>query len=379
MTQDTMLSESIEAAGTNPELDARIKKLLANRQILARILEGFVEEYRGHPIDEILNLIDVPGISIGSVAVAPGLSNLPETITAMNSEDAVQGEGTVFYDIRFTALTPEKNGKKVRMIINIEAQNKPHPGYSLVSRGIFYLARMISSQYGTEFMRKGHYEDIKKVYSIWICPNPAEGNENTVTEYAFTERSLTEKRRRYPEEKSAYDLMTVILAFVDRIHQPGEEDRGVLGTLGMLGTLLSGIHPGEKKKLLADRYHMNMHEDRLEEGVNEMCNLSKMYYADGEVKGFKEGKVEGFAEGKEEGLAEGHVKGKAEGLAEGHVKGKAEGKIEGKIEGKAELNLENAKKMLAMSAPLAMIEAVTGFSRAALQRIAAENRIAYAF
>ena len=94
-----------------------------------------------------------------------------------------------------------------------------------------------------------------------------------------------------------------------------------------------------------------------------MCNLSKMYYADGEVKGFKEGKVEGFAEG--------HVKGKAE--------GKAEGKIEGKIEGKAELNLENAKKMLAMSAPLAMIEAVTGFSRAALQRIAAENRIAYAF
>ena len=94
-----------------------------------------------------------------------------------------------------------------------------------------------------------------------------------------------------------------------------------------------------------------------------MCNLSKMYYADGEVKGFKEGKVEGFAEGKEEGLAEGHVKGKAE----------------GKIEGKAELNLENAKKMLAMSAPLAMIEAVTGFSRAALQRIAAENRIAYAF
>ena len=98
-----------------------------------------------------------------------------------------------------------------------------------------------------------------------------------------------------------------------------------------------------------------------------MCNLSKMYYADGEVKGFKEGKVEGFAEGKEEGLAE------------GHVKGKAEGKAEGKIEGKAELNLENAKKMLAMSAPLAMIEAVTGFSRAALQRIAAENRIAYAF
>ena len=43
------------------------------------------------------------------------------------------------------------------------------------------------------------------------------------------------------------------------------------------------------------------------------------------------------------------------------------------------MNNENAKKMLAMSAPLAMIEAVTGFPRAALQRIAAENRIAYAF
>ena len=34
MTQKNVLSEAIEAAGPNPELDGQIRKLLANRQIL---------------------------------------------------------------------------------------------------------------------------------------------------------------------------------------------------------------------------------------------------------------------------------------------------------------------------------------------------------
>ncbi len=54
----------------------------------------------------------------------------------------------------------------IRLIINIEAQNDFYPGYPLIKRGIYYCSRMISAQYGTEF-KNSHYENIKKVYSIW--------------------------------------------------------------------------------------------------------------------------------------------------------------------------------------------------------------------
>ena len=37
------------------------------------------------------------------------------------------------------------------MIINVEAQKSFYPGYEIVTRGIFYSARMISAQSGVDF------------------------------------------------------------------------------------------------------------------------------------------------------------------------------------------------------------------------------------
>ena len=76
------------------------------------------------------------------------------------------------YDIRFTALAPA-TGEPIRLIINLEAQNEFHPGYPLIKRALYYVSRLISAQHGTEFTH-GHYEKIKKVYSIWICSQPPE-------------------------------------------------------------------------------------------------------------------------------------------------------------------------------------------------------------
>lgn len=49
--------------------------------------------------------------------------------------------------------------------INLEAQNDFNPGYPLLKRAVYYCGRMISSQYGTVFV-KSHYEKIQK---IWEC------------------------------------------------------------------------------------------------------------------------------------------------------------------------------------------------------------------
>ena len=87
------------------------------------------------------------------------------------------------YDIRFFAIAPV-SGELIRLIINIEAQNDFLSGLSIDKKGNLLLQRMISAQYGTEFTNS-HYENIKKVYSIWICMNPPKSRENSITRYYY--------------------------------------------------------------------------------------------------------------------------------------------------------------------------------------------------
>ena len=60
----------------------------------------------------------------------------------------------------FLAWIP-KSREKIRLIINVEAQKKYYAGYSLTTRGVFYGARMISAQLGTEF-EIPEYDKIKR-------------------------------------------------------------------------------------------------------------------------------------------------------------------------------------------------------------------------
>ncbi len=94
----------------------------------------------------------------------------------------------VNYDIRFYATAPA-SGDLIGLIINVEAQNDFYTGYPLIKRGLYYCSRLISAQYGTEFA-EGHYEDIKKVYSIWICMNPPKNRQNSITRYYIAEENI---------------------------------------------------------------------------------------------------------------------------------------------------------------------------------------------
>ena len=68
-------------------------------------------------------------------------------------------------------------------------ENDFYPGYPIIKRALYYCSRMNSSQYGSEFTET-HYEKIRKVYSIWICPNPPKKRENTITRYCVQEENL---------------------------------------------------------------------------------------------------------------------------------------------------------------------------------------------
>ena len=116
-----------------------------------------------YAIDEIQECIEGTP-EIATVNVAPG--HQPAAISGLPNEDKVPGEGMITYDIRFFAITRDK--ERVKLILNVEAQQRFQPGYDLVTRAIFYCARMLSSQLDTEFTPR-NYDDIKKVYSIFIC------------------------------------------------------------------------------------------------------------------------------------------------------------------------------------------------------------------
>ena len=94
---------------------------------------------------------------------------------------SVPGEGELYYDIRFSVYYARQK-QRIKLIINVEAQKEFRPGYSLITRGIFYGARMLSSQKGTEFTGRD-YDNIRKVYSIWICMNAPDYIGNAISYY----------------------------------------------------------------------------------------------------------------------------------------------------------------------------------------------------
>ena len=90
-------------------------------------------------------------------------------------------------------------------------------------------SRLISAQYGTEFANS-HYEDIKKVYSIWICMNPPKNRENSITRYHIVEENLVGDVK---ERKADYDLMAAVMVCLGKEGEPGT------GLLKLLNVLLS--------------------------------------------------------------------------------------------------------------------------------------------
>ena len=270
-----------EAEEQKRQYDAACKNVLSEKGIIANILQDCVGEFQTCSIDEIVNRCIEGQPETGTVLVEPngGISR----ITSQQVEDKSEREGIVFYDIRFTAVAPS-DGKPIRLIINIEAQNNFHPGYPLLKRAIYYCSRMISSQYGTVFT-KSHYEKIEKVYSIWICTMPTKKWAYTITRYRMREENLVGQTQAPRED---YDLLTPILVCLGS--KQYTELKGLLRMLNLV--LLDNVSPESKTKTLKEEFHVQV-TPHLEKGVAEMCNLSEGIEKRGEARGEARGQARG--------------------------------------------------------------------------------------
>lgn len=280
------VAKKIDITDKKAEYDENVKWLLSEKIILAHVLIHVAKEYQGLKPEEVVGLIEgMPKIS--EVAVNPSESNATE-IVGENVESTVPNEGKITYDIRFRALTPDKM-QKIQLIIDIEAQKEYYPGYDIITRGIYYGARLISAQKECEFTGDD-YDKIKKVYSIWICMNAPKYAENTITEYAIQKRDIVGE---FPKDKGRYDLMSVITVCLSKeLAQVGSTTK----LHRLLGTLLSSeMTRKEKKDIIESEYGISMTQD-IERRVNTMCNLSEVIEERGINKGIEKGIEKGNAQ-----------------------------------------------------------------------------------
>ena len=192
--EENYLAQSISQVDADARYDEGVKRLLANKSILAVIMKECVPEYHGCTVREIAEKYIEGEPQIGAVGVDADETNrnVSATIHGTNTEDVTLTEGTIRYDVRFYATAPSEDGL-IGLILNVEAQNRYNAGYPLLKRAIYYCSRMISAQYGTEFT-KGEYGKIKKVYSIWVCMNPPKNRRNTITQYSIQEKHIIIKK-----------------------------------------------------------------------------------------------------------------------------------------------------------------------------------------
>lgn len=260
---DTNLAQAVEAAYDLSSYDTNVKFLLADKQILARILKYAIHEFKDMTVNDIIDSIG-NDIDIGTRPVDAGLSNMGR-INESNTEDNIPGEGKIFFDIRFTAYHREK---EMKFLINIEAQKSSEPsklGYHLENRIIFYLARMISAQKQTEFFHSD-YDNLKKVRSIWICMDNSEDGDSI--EEINLNRNTVFGNKVKPYD---VDLMRGIIINI----RNGNNIKDSQNTLiSMLEKLLSQTSVSEKKRILTEEYGMIMTTE-LEGRIQTMCNLSE--------------------------------------------------------------------------------------------------------
>ena len=326
------------------QYDEQAKKILSYKSILAFILSKTVNELKEMPAKEIEKLIE-DDIYISKIPVDPGQTNKKsgERITGMNTENAETNEGLIRYDILFKVKTSKEMKESYAIIINIEMQKEEPRKYNLINRAIYYICRLISSQKQREFI-KMNFDDITKVYSIWIVANMKSDSVNRIhltqdTLYGkfkwncdsdlinivivgitgqslITNNTITQDNIQKQDNGTSQDNVKnqKRTIFNNREISPNNEkiqenikEQDTIKSkelCRMLNTLFSN-ELGKKERLikLENEFDISIDND-LKEEVEEMCNLGQGILERGEARGRQEGIREGRREGRQKGRQE---------------------------------------------------------------------------
>ena len=269
------------------QYDENAKWLNSQKPFLANILIRTVDDFKGMQPEEVVKLIEGEP-SVGRTPVEEGFTNErleDETmaISGMNTEKKVHNEGVTYFDVLFYVRTQNELAK---IIVNMELQKEEPALYDVEMRGIFYAAREVSSQLGREFKNQ-HYNDMKKVYSIWICMNM---KEHSLSHIHLEEQQIIGSHKW----KGDLDLLNIIIIGIAK-NLPEKEEKYELHRL-LSALLSSDLEVEDKLDIMEKEYDIPLEND-IRKDVKEMCNLSQGI----REEAFEEGQEYGYREGQEKG------------------------------------------------------------------------------
>lgn len=279
---DIEIKNAVNATAQDAQYDEEAKRLLGNKIILAHILVKTIDEFRGMNPEEVVSYIEGEPF-IGVVPIEPGLTNAEyeikgQRIVGMNTENAEINEGLIRFDIIFYVRM--KDGIS-QVIVNLEIQKDEPTSYHILNRAVFYVCRLVSSQKERDFVNM-KYNDIKRVFSIWVCMNM---NENSMDYIHLTDEKLIGS---YSWKGGLHLLNIVLIGISNEVPEHDEEYE----LHRLLSTLFSAeLSVNEKLEVVKNEYGIPTY-NKLRREVNNMCNLSQ---------GIRElGRKEGREEGREE-------------------------------------------------------------------------------
>ena len=320
------LKIAVNASGKEAQYDEHAKSIAGQKFIIANILAKSVEAFRGMKPKDIIPYIEgEPYIS--KVPVEPGLTNVirdenGQRIVGFNTENQEIHEGLVRFDVICYVRLPEREGEKVpdgekkpltQIIINLEMQKDQPREYQILNRAVFYVSRQISAQKERDFTGS-HYDDIKSVYSIWICMNM---EENSMSHIHLTKEDMMGSQ----PWRGGLDLFHIVMIGIGK-DLPGQEENYELHRF--LETIFSQkLAVEEKLHIMKTEYDISEEED-FRKDVNEMCNLGEGIMEEGIAIGMEKGREEGIAIGETRGRESGLVQGREEGISIGKERAQSE-------------------------------------------------------
>lgn len=204
---NTEIANAVNAAGDKAQYDTRVKRLLAQKSILAHILVKIVDEFKGMKPEDVVKYIEGE----------PSISVVPDEPTE----------------------------------------------YKILNRAIFYVSRLISSQKERDFVNT-NYDDIKQVFSIWICMNM---DDNSLSHIHLTKDEMLKPYNW----KGNLDLLNIVLIGITN-EIPEHDEKYEMHRL--IGALLSSeLKEQEKLDIIEHEYNIPISQE-FREDVRIMCNLS---------------------------------------------------------------------------------------------------------
>ena len=259
---------------TERQTDRFLKSLFSRRMVLAVLLKSFVPAFKEMAAGEIACHHLMP-------------EGDSERIQIENTDDGDYAQ----FDLLFRVRVPTADGDAQIVQFNLEFQNKIHPGYYITKRGIYYGCRLLSEEKGRLF-EDSHYDQMKKVFSLWLCPSAPRKLANSSVGYELVERFHFGSRKCLSNDRKVYDLLELMIIYLNDAEPP---PKGTTG-LGLLHTLLTNsLSSKERSEILKRDYNIEIDMEELE-----MFDMFKYAEENGIKKGRKEGRKKGRMEGRDE-------------------------------------------------------------------------------